>query len=131
MAKKSASKKKAASKKIKKFKKVVNAKADNLAVERNTSKAVETGTQKVDKWITEGEKEYALVSKAIEADKVKLDKEMKKRGLDYNEVGGIIAIVVGVFLILMNLTGLVLGAAGILLIYFGLRMLERPIHVKR
>ena len=105
MAKKSASKKKAASKKIKKFKKVVNAKADNLAVERNTSKAVETGTQKVDKWITEGEKEYALVSKAIEADKVKLDKEMKKRGLDYNEVGGIIAIVVGVFLILMNLTG--------------------------
>ena len=131
MAKKSASKKKAASKKIKKFKKVVNAKADNLAVERNTSKAVETGTQKVDKWITEGEKEYAWVSKSIEADKVKLDKEMKKRGLDYNEVGGIIAIVVGVFLILMNLTGLVLGAAGILLIYFGLRMLERPIHVKR
>ena len=123
--------KKNVSKRIRKLKKTVYAKANSLAAGKKASAAVETGTQKVDKWIAEGEKEYAVISKDVEHGKVQLDKEMKKRGLDYNEVGGIIAIVAGVFLIFMNLTGLVLGVAGIFLIYFGLKMLGRPIHFRR
>lgn len=129
MAKKSASNKR----KIIKLKKTVNAKVNGFkaGAEKNANKAIETGSQKVDSWVADGEKEYAVISKDLERGKAQLDKEMKKRGLDYNEVGGIIAIVVGVFLILMNLTGLVLGIAGFFLIFFGLKMLGHPIQIKK
>ena len=64
----------------------------------------------------------ASTGKTLAVDKQKIEKEMSTVGLDYRKVGGIIIALIGVILLIMNLTGALLAVAGIVLIYFGIRI---------
>jgi len=50
------------------------------------------------------------------------------KGLNYKKIGGVVLAVIGALLILANLSGLLQSIAGVVLIYFGLRLLGY--HIK-
>ncbi len=51
------------------------------------------------------------------------------KNLNYRKIGGVVLAVVGALLVLANLSGLLYAFAGIVLIYFGLRLLGYNIKV--
>jgi len=56
-------------------------------------------------------------------DKAKIDKEVKKAGLTYSTIAGAVIAIIGLLLILFNLSAAILAFVGIVLIWFGLKML--------
>jgi hypothetical protein len=62
------------------------------------------------------------VSRAVVADERKADKELNKLGLNTRSLVAAVITLVGAFLLLSNLTGILLAFVGMVLIYFGLKM---------
>ncbi len=62
------------------------------------------------------------VSKVVAADERKADKELNKLGLNSRSLVAAVMTLVGAFLLLSNLTGILLAFVGMVLIYFGLKM---------
>ncbi len=61
--------------------------------------------------------------KDLRLNKAGVDRELKKDGLTYGAVAGAIILIIGVLLILFNLAQVLQAVIGLVLIYFGLKML--------
>lgn len=61
--------------------------------------------------------------KNLNSSKEKVDKEMKKSGLTYTSVLGGIVVIIGILLVIFNLTGVLEAFIGLVLLYFGFKLL--------
>ncbi len=62
-------------------------------------------------------------SKNLNFNKESVDKEVKKAGLTYATIAGVVIAIIGMLLILFNLSGVLEAFIGFVLIYFGLKIL--------
>ena len=81
-----------------------------------------TGKQIIDK-------EISTIREKVTLDKTKADEELAKSKLDWKIVGGAAFTIIGVLLILFNLSALLMAIVGIALVYFGVRLLGYQVRL--
>ncbi len=79
-------------------------------------KSRKTGKQVIDK-------EISTLRGEVGSEKTKVDKELSKQGLDWKIIGGAAFTIIGALLILFNISALLMAIVGIVLIYFGVKLL--------
>jgi len=85
-------------------------------------KKTKTGKEMIDK-------EVGSLASSARSGKAKIDKKMSKAGVDYKTVGGAIITIIGIVLIVFNISAVLMAVVGFVLVYFGLKLLGYTIKI--